>query len=115
MDTQALKDSLTDAIGFWEPRRVIYNVVLAGIVCLYFWRGLPSSKTLLDVNFALSAFVLAVLANICYCAAYLPDIFIQMSDFRHAWRRIRWILFVVGTVFAATITRFIAMGFFAKN
>ena len=36
MDGQTLKESLTDAIGFWEPRRVIYNIVLTAIVCLYF-------------------------------------------------------------------------------
>lgn len=115
MDGQTLKESLTDAIRFWEPRRLIYNLVLAAVVCLYFWLGLPSSKTVLDVNFVLSVVFLVVVANVCYCAAYLPDIFVQMSDFRDARRRVRWVLFVVGTLFAAIIARFIAMGFFVSR
>jgi hypothetical protein len=32
MDAQAFRGSLTDAIRYWEPRRSVYNVVLAAIV-----------------------------------------------------------------------------------
>jgi hypothetical protein len=31
MDTTDLRESATDAIRFWEPRRLIYNAVLARI------------------------------------------------------------------------------------
>ena len=112
MDGQSLKDSITDAIRFWEPRRLIYNSVLALIVGLYFYLGLPGSKQNLGVNFALGLFILAVVANLAYCAAYLADVFAQLSDFREAWQRVRWILFVIGTTLAAIIARFIAMGMF---
>ena len=57
-------------------------------------------------------FVLAVLANVAYCAAYLGDVFVQISGFREGWLRWRWLLFVVGTAFAAAITRFFSIGFF---
>ena len=32
MESVTVRDSFTDAIRFWEPRRVIYNLVLAVIV-----------------------------------------------------------------------------------
>ena len=107
-----LRDYFTDAIKFWEPRRVIYNSVLAVIVVLYFATGYPASKSALSVDFVLGLFLLAVAANVAYCAAYLVDVFVQASGFREVWQRSRWVLFVIGTTFAAIITRFMAMGMF---
>jgi hypothetical protein len=49
-------------------------------------------------------FVLAVLANVCYCAAYAADIPMQYSAFRGVWRRRRWALWCVGALFAGVIT-----------
>ncbi|HKW18295.1 MAG TPA: hypothetical protein VJO35_12385 [Terriglobales bacterium] len=107
-----LRESLTNAIGFWEPRRVIYNAVLALVVAIYFIVGYPASKAMLSADLALIVFVLAVVANIAYCAAYLADVFVQTSGFREIWQRYRWVLFVIGTTFAAVITRFVSMGMF---
>jgi len=56
--------------------------------------------------------LLAVVANVAYCAAYLVDIFAQMSGFRELWRSARWILFAVGLTFAAILTRFASIGMF---
>ena len=115
MDTLAIRDYLTDAIRFWEPRRLIYNAVLAVIVIAYFVADYPLSKSALSIDFALGLFILAVVANIAYCAAYLADVFVQASGFREMWQRVRWALFALGTTFAAIITRFIAMGMFHVN
>lgn len=82
MEPGVLRDSFTDAIRFWEPRRLIYNLVLAAVVVAYFIIGYPASKTVLSLDFALGLFLLAVIANIAYCAAYLPDVFVQASGFR---------------------------------
>ena len=112
MESVTARDSLTDAITFWEPRRIIYNLVLALVVIIYFIAGYPASRAVLSIDFALGLFVLAVVANIAYCAAYLADVFVQVSGFREIWQRSRWILFVIGTTFAAVITRFVAMGMF---
>jgi hypothetical protein len=48
-------------------------------------------------------FVLAVLANVGYCAAYLIDIPLQYSCFAERWRRWRWALWLAGMVFAAIL------------
>ena len=112
MDGSAVREYFTDAIKFWEPRRVIYNSVLSVIVIVYFAAGYPFSKSVLSVDFALGLFLLAVAANVAYCAAYVVDVFVQASGFREVWQRSRWVLFVIGTTVAAIITRFMAMGMF---
>jgi len=115
MTGAAFREYFTDAIRFWEPRRVLYNGALAIIVVAYFVAGYPTSKSMLSIDFTLGLFLLAVAANVAYCAAYLADIFVQASGFRDVWKRGRWVLFGIGTLFAAIITRFIAMGMFHPN
>lgn len=110
-----VRDVLSDAIRYWELRRLVYNVVLALIVLTYFVINWPQSRAAASFDGVLFLFVLAILANVCYCAAYLGDVFVQVSGLRDVWRRWRWVLFVVGTVFAAIITRWFALGFFAPS
>ena len=112
MEKSELRDFATDAIKFWEPWRLVYNLALAVIVIIYFAIEYPFSKAILSVDFCLGLFLLAVIANIAYCAAYIVDIFVQASGFREVWRQYRKLLFVIGTVFAAIITRFVVMGMF---
>jgi hypothetical protein len=115
MDTSALREYITDAIKFWERGRILYNLALAAIVVIHFVAKYPSSKQVLSVDFALGLFLLAVVANIAYCAAYLVDVFAQASGFRDLWRRYRWVLLGVGTVFAGIITHFVAGGMFVVS
>jgi uncharacterized membrane protein YhaH (DUF805 family) len=107
-----VRDAVSDAIRYWEPRRVVYNAVLTLVVLAYFVSAWPYSRKAVSVEGILLLFVLAVLANVCYCAVYLTDVFVQVSRLREAWRKWRWILFVIGTAFAATLTRWFALGFF---
>jgi hypothetical protein len=112
MTTSALRECVTDAIRYWEHRRILYNAVLAIVVLVYFVAGLPMSRQSLSLDTLLGIFLLAVLANVVYCAAYVPDVFAQMSAFRERWRDLRAILFVVGLIFAGILTRFWAIGMF---
>jgi hypothetical protein len=110
-----LRENATDAIRFWERWRIAYNFVLAAVVVFYFAISYPWSKTALSVDLGLGLFLLAVLANVAYCAAYVVDLFAQASGFRDLWQKYRLLLFAIGTAFAAIITRFIAMGMFVPG
>jgi hypothetical protein len=101
-----------NGLRYWEPRRLIYNGVLAVVVLAHFTLAWPGSREKLSLNLALGIFLLAVLANIAYCAAYLGDLFVQFSGLHEAWRRGRVVLLAIGTMFAAAITHFFAMGIF---
>ena len=103
---------VADALRYWEPRRIVYNALLALIVLGYFLAGWPATKSFLTLNGILWIFFLAVLANVCYCAAYVVDIFVQLSPLRSSWMRVRWLLFLVGLAFAAVIARFFSIATF---
>lgn len=114
MVTQNLRESATDAIRYWEPRRLAYNgVLILIVVTCFFWRY-PSSRWALSLDTGLFLFILAVLANVAYCAAYVVDIFVQMSGYRDHWRRYRWAVFLVGLAFAGVLTRFFSLGILAN-
>jgi hypothetical protein len=106
------RDALTSALRYWEPRRLIYNLALLLVVAGAFVAGLPTSKGVVNAESSLLLFILAVLANVAYCAAYVPDLALQYSSFRTAWLRGRWGLFVLGTLFASAIAYFFAAGMF---
>jgi hypothetical protein len=114
MSAIAPRTALSDAIRYWERGRVIYNLVLAAIVLGYFVANWPGSASRLSPESAQGIFLLAVLANVAYCAAYIPDMVAQLSDWRPIWLRLRWIVFAIGLGFASIITRFIAHGMFTN-
>jgi hypothetical protein len=115
MESPTFRESVSDAIRFWEPRRLVYNGLLALIVLVYFLKAYPMSKAILTLDSILGLFLLAVLANVGYCAAYLADVFAQWSSYRDLWRQYRWVRFAVGMLFAGILTRFIAIGIFWPN
>lgn len=115
MDAQTFRESVTGAIRYWEPRRLVYNTVLAAIVLIYFAINYPASKSFLSVDSVLGLFLLVVLANVAYCAAYPVDIFVCASSYRDQWRKHRWVIFMIGLLFAGIITRFLAAGMFQSG
>jgi hypothetical protein len=110
-----LRAAITDSLRYWEPRRVVFNGVLTVTVIVYFIINWPHSWGMVSFESVLGLFLLIVLANICYCAAYLADVFVQMSGFREVWLKVRWGLFATGVSFAGIITRWLAMGFFGAH
>ena len=112
MNSQSFGEYATEAMRYWEPRRIAYNLLLAAVVLFYFFAAWPGSKTQVHMDTALNLFLLAVLANVAYCAAYLVDIVVQASAFREHWRSFRWLLFALGLSFAAVLTRLFVVGMF---
>jgi hypothetical protein len=99
----SFRDALSDAIRYWELRRIVYNLALAAVVialAIAFWARIESR---LSFELLLGLVVLAVLANVCYCAAYLVDLPMQLSSHVGAWRRWRWLLWVFGILFGMAL------------
>jgi hypothetical protein len=111
----AARDALSDAIRYWEPRRILYNGVLLLVVAVTYWANLPASRAIVNADSLQVLFVLAVLANVAYCAAYAVDVVAQISAFRDRWRRWRWVLLVIGVLFAAVLAHFFLGGLFAHS
>src|SRR5713226_893965 len=91
---------LVDAIRFWEPRRLVYNLILSVVVVVWIVASWPHFRPSLTLHSLLLLSILALLANACYCAAYLVDIPMQCLSLGDALRRQRWVLWLIGTLFA---------------
>ena len=114
MEDVTARVALSNALRYWEPRRLLYNAVLLAVVAIVYRTHLPASRSQLQVDTLLLLFLLAVLANVAYCACYIVDVVAQLSAFRPTWLRMRWSLLVVGLCFAGVLTYFFSLGFFSR-
>ncbi len=99
----SIHEVLSDAIRYWEPRRALYNLALVGVVGAFAVSFRTHLRGHLSFESGLALLVLAVLANACYCAAYVADVPMQLSVFRDAWRRRRWMLWLFGVLFGVAL------------
>lgn len=76
---KAFRDILSDAIRYWEHRRIVYNLILALVVVGWLALSWPHFRSSITFESLLAIMVPAVLANICYCAAYVVDVPLQYS------------------------------------
>lgn len=97
---------LADAIGYWERRRILYNLLLAAVVIIWVVATWPHFRPAFAWPDLGALLVLAMFANLCYCAAYLADLPMQYSSLRDFWRRWRWGLLAIGTLFAIVLTNY---------
>jgi len=95
--------ALRRAAQWWEPRRVLYNSALALTFLGLTARTWPRLKPELDTSAVLPLFVLALLANACYSAAYLVDLPVQEVRVQRERSQWRWTLWSVGTLFAMVL------------
>jgi len=102
------KQAVLDALRYWEPRRLLYNGLLALVALGWLFLTWPHFRPALDLlrvppgeqhSALLLLTVLALLANVCYTAAYLVDIPARIS-FSVFWKRWRWMLWLAGTALA---------------
>jgi hypothetical protein len=106
---------VAEALRYWEPRRLFYNGVLLAVVIVHIVLRWPDARKLLTFDLFLGFFLLAVLANICYCAVYAIDLFVRFSGLQAAWEKGRIVVLVVGTAFAAVIAHFFSSGIFPQK
>jgi hypothetical protein len=97
---------LLDAIRFWEPRRLIYNFILATVVMVWLVASWPHFRPMLTPHSLLLLAILALLANACYSAAYLVDLAMQTLSIGTALRRLRWALWIIGTLLAILLANY---------
>ncbi|MGB8495854.1 MAG: hypothetical protein WCE53_15750 [Candidatus Acidiferrum sp.] len=97
---------LADSIRFWEPRRVVYNLALSAVAVVWLIVTWPHFRPALTLPSLLLLVILGLLANACYCAAYLVDIPMQHSTLCAVWKRWRWGLWLVGTLLAILLENY---------
>src|SRR6267378_934582 len=103
-----LRDLLTDALRYWEPRRIVYNAALFLVVVGRLVSEWPASSAAITFDNFVSLFILGVLANVAYCAAYVVDLGVQHSTLRETWRPLRKYLLLMGVLFGCALAYFIS-------
>jgi hypothetical protein len=102
----SIRATLADAARFWEPRRILYNVVLAAVTIAWFAHAWPNFRAEFTLPGLIPLSVLALIANLLYCAAYFIDVPMQLTPFSALWKRRRWILWLAGTLLAFAVTNY---------
>ena len=97
---------LIGALRFWEPRRLIYNFVLAAVVIVWVVASWPHFRPMFTPHSLLLLTILALLANALYCTAYFVDVALQSLSVGTALRRQRWALWIIGTLFAILLANY---------
>jgi hypothetical protein len=97
---------LRDAAGYWEPRRLVYNLVLSLVALTWLGRTWPHFRPALTLESLYLLSILALLANVCYSAAYVADMAAQHSAFRTGWRRGRWGVWLAGLLLAVALENY---------
>jgi hypothetical protein len=103
MNTET-KEILTDAVRYWEVRRIAYNSFLMLVSVAAHFSLHENHRQKLTIGSLAGLLVLAVIANLLYSAAYIPDIMAQFTAYRQTWKHFRIGLFVFGTLFAGILT-----------
>lgn len=109
------RGALGEAIRFWEFARIPYNLVLAAVTVFMAFALL--SEGAVSYADALSAIpllvVLAIVANLLYCAAYPLDLIAQATPLRTVMNPARWVLWSAGTLTALLLAGALVFGFTA--
>jgi len=104
-NTEPNPSPFRDSARFWEPRRLLYNAILTVVVLLWLILTWPHFRPALALGSLEAFIVLGLMANLCYCAAYLLEIFAPSMS-AASRRRSRWALFIVGTLFALVLENY---------
>jgi hypothetical protein len=100
------RGTLVEAAAYWEPLRLPYNVALCGVALAWILATWPHFRPAFTIRSLPPLGFLALLANLCYLAAYAVDVPMQHSPFRAAWRRARWVLWLAGAVLAIVLENY---------
>lgn len=96
----------SDAAGFWERGRILYNAILVFVVLLWIVFSWPHFRPALTLSALGIMSVLAVLANLCYSTAYLADIAMNRLAPEKYRRRFRSALWILGMLFALLLENY---------
>jgi hypothetical protein len=104
---QPLRELFANAVRFWEPGRLLYNGLLCLVVVVWVIATWPHFRPAMRLQSLLLLAALGLIANLCYCAAYLIDLPMQrLAPGAPFWRRQRWALWFIGTLFATVLANY---------
>lgn len=109
LPTETLKSYRNQAFRYWEPRRILYLLLLAGVTGLsYLQVSVTGSFGVAGPIQAVGALVGWVVcfigANLSYCAVYWLEFAMLGSRMLKVYRKLRVGVFILGCLFAGGVT-----------
>jgi hypothetical protein len=94
-----------ETVKYWEEKhRILYNAVLTLVAVAWVVGTWPHFRNALTFEHALALIVLALLANLCYCAAYLVEF--PAGQVSANWAKRRWMLWLAGMILAFVLENY---------
>lgn len=103
---QNVPGGIREASRFWERGRLWYSAVLFVIVLLWVVLTWPHFRPAINWADLGRMTILGLLANVCYCAAYVAEFFIQGALPAKYWRPARIAVWVAGMLLAIVVTNY---------
>jgi hypothetical protein len=100
------RESFLEAVRFWEPRRLIYNLLLLAVTVTWVLATWPHFRPAMNLTVALQISVLGLLANVCYSSAYVMEIALHGATAGKVRQRLRWTVWLIGTILAFVFTNY---------
>ncbi|MBS1841347.1 MAG: hypothetical protein JSS69_01310 [Acidobacteria bacterium] len=100
------RELLSSSARYWEPRRILYNLILFAVCLIWLAASWPHFRPALHLANLFPMVFLALIANVCYCAAYMVDLPLSSSTVRSSWLSCRWALWLVGMIFALLLENY---------
>ena len=97
---------LRDAARFWEKHRLWYNALLFLVLILWVVFTWPHFRPAMNLVALGKMTILALLANLVYCAGYVTEGFVQPLVQRAYWRRMRLVVWVGGMLLALVLANY---------
>lgn len=104
------RDHIRSAVRFWEFARILYNLALLTLVMILLFVNLGAVEWSVIVSWAPGMFMLAIVANVLFCAAYPLDLIAQATPLNAYITPIRWTLLVLGTLQAIALAVILLFG-----
>lgn len=98
--SNALGRALWDSVEFWEPRRWIFNAVLAAVTLAMTFHDLHRADVEITEEFVGFLLYAVVAANLLYSAAYLLEVAVFLGHWQSRLRSCRNIAFGLGMALA---------------
>lgn len=99
----SVRYTISDAAGYWEHRRIWYNVALALSTIAWVLMTRPHVRPSMTFAAGGSLLILAILANVFYSGLYLVDVPLSRSTAKEKWVRWRGLVWVATTMLAIVL------------
>ena len=103
------KDVILGIMRWWEKKRLLFNLIILGIVVItvgtYLYEHPHNTDHIFNIPFVVQSLFYFIFINICYCAGWgIQLLTYYYFKIQYDSNALDYVLFVIGTLFTAFVT-----------